>query len=103
MGGVWTKLKEGIFLENSSEPGVEKKAGLPNITGTNIDSLYHGLLGFTGASYLIKEKGRIARGGNDGIVRLDWGFDASKSNSIYGKSTTVQPHSITTIMWQREQ
>ena len=28
-------------------------------------------------------------------------FDSSNSNSIYGSSSTVQPHSLTVIMWKR--
>lgn len=96
---TWTKIKEGIFLEaTENTAGTEKEAGLPNITGNayNIQGVDYSAdgaftktaLGYSGWS------GNIA-----GLHHLK--FDASKSNAIYGKSETVQPHSLTVVMWQR--
>lgn len=73
--------------------GEYKQAGLPNITGSTdgIEAPNYGQKQ-TGAFYLMTEKGL---GSNDS----DWdnlrvGFDASRSNSIYGRSTTVQPPAL---------
>ena len=76
--------------------GEYKEAGLPNITGTfsNYDQPGSGLKGATGAfaktgNYNSNTK---SAGGDD------WGkwmsFDASKSDAIYGRSTTVQPPAL---------
>ena len=70
-----------------------KEAGLPNITGNSgaylrnqIATLPTGAFGFNGSITL-----------GTGSANVDWqklSFNASKSNSIYGKSDTVQPNSV---------
>ena len=75
-------------------------AGLPNITGLvspqngYATSVAHGN-SLTGALYIRSD------GPNGGQARIDstslykgWGFDASRCNLIYGKSTTVQQSAI---------
>ena len=91
-------LTDNRFIEGSNTPGTQHKAGLPNITGS-------GALG-TAASYNVSNcKGAIYRdginkkyqetnGSNNGDTTY---FDASRSNSIYGSSTTVQPQSLTML------
>lgn len=84
---------QGRFLEGTvdSNVGVLKEAGLPNITGT------FGADDRMGHHY----SGAFAPGGGSdtGSQRSEYGFyfsfDASRSSSIYGNSTTVQPNSIT--------
>ena len=90
-----------VFLQPSNEVGKNIAAGLPNITG----SAFSAGLGreattssFTGAFATSTEGNATVQGGADntagkfnGTLRID----ASKSNEIYGNSTTVQPPSKT--------
>lgn len=87
----------GRFLQPNAEVGKIIAAGLPNITGG-----YHnvgiepGGTDITGAFYNHNCGGSFfyhasGRGGNLG----GFYFNASRSSSIYGKSTTVQPPSQT--------
>lgn len=75
-------------------------AGLPNITGS-INSRctfareINGSSGppnYSGALYNYKDYGNLMDE-HTGIYRYTWapGFDASRSNTIYGKSSTVTP------------
>ena len=87
------------FLQPTKKAGISISAGLPNITG----SAFSAGLGresttstFAGAFSTSTEGNATVQGGNDntagkfnGTLRID----ASKSNAIYGKSTTVQPPS----------
>lgn len=93
------------FLQGHTTAGSVKAAGLPNITGFtagfpwNADNhgaytagRYEGTHGPTGAFY----PGGWARSGKkDGREGSSTFFDASRSNSIYGGSTTVQPPAVT--------
>ena len=74
------------------------EAGLPNITGTYRDHdnategiTASGCFSVTGAS------GRGAWNANDGQHIVT--FDASRSSSIYGNSTTVQPQTIKVLYY----
>lgn len=102
--GTWEKISEGRVLQGADEEheaGSTIAAGLPNITGT-VDSA--GDTGFgsgTGALYSNKDHtGAYAQnwyGAPNGRIVLD----ASKSNSIYGNSTTVQPSAYVVNIWKR--
>ena len=90
----------GRFLEGvSSSVGVYKNAGLPNITGQFIADRQGGddidIKFISGAFKEYQRFSTYIHVGNPD----DWGsiynFDASLSNPIYGKSTTVQPASFT--------
>ena len=78
----------------SGTAGTVKAAGLPNITGYFDTSPCNGASSYaTGALYW--ESGRAGtRDGGNGM-----GFNASRSNSIYGASTTVQPPALTMRMY----
>ena len=89
------------FVEGGSTSGANKQAGLPNITGKLGDSygtsgLFWGVKGaFYGDSTNVA--GRRDGGSIDKRNTFTGGdvyFAASRSNSIYGKSTTVQPPAI---------
>ena len=94
------------FIQGNSTSGTVKAAGLPNITGGGV---------CTQAADNSAEQGLWTRGGN-GALYADGGwartgtlsnyaahenyasriaFDASRSNSIYGGSNTVQPPALT--------
>ena len=86
-------------LTDLSNIGHSIEAGLPNITGSltsNPDSNNAGLDAPASGSGAIKATDKTGSGSNvDGTSWGVWGgftFDASRSNSIYGKSTTVQPN-----------
>ena len=69
------------------------EAGLPNIEGHfTVGGGYGGYR--DGAFYNWSSSDCNQNYGGTGP---GWGFDASKSNSIYGKSTTVQPPSCKTV------
>lgn len=93
----------GRFAEGAATSGSYKSAGLPNITGTlNVVIPGEGS-GATGAIYgttWSSTSGSIGAGGlygAQGVGIKGFGLDASKSNSIYNNSTTVQPSSFTTL------
>lgn len=86
--------KNSYYFKNGTEDevGTRVEAGLPNITGNTTSTA--GFSSPNGAFYL----------GTDSIMEpafSDSGtqvkFDASRSNSIYGNSNTVQPPSINVI------
>ena len=87
----------GRFLETDTTPGTVKDAGLPNITGTIParmswqSSAHNGALSINSA-YVPRgcDGGKI-----DGNLSSTLSINASLSNSIYGKSDTVQPASVT--------
>ena len=93
----------GRFLEGAnSNVGAYKTAGLPNITGTFTIQASGGT-GFWGNSTdafnnIIASSQKYI---NDGISNptgtpiIGFEFDASKSNPVYGNSSTVQPASFT--------
>lgn len=55
----------------------------------------------SGALYNTGFSNNIPSGGTYGN-KFGIGLNASKSNPIYGKSTTVQPPAITIVAWRRE-
>lgn len=107
--GTWEKVAEDRVLQGASESNAPRKKiedGLPNITGEVsfasdtglISKAYNG--GTTGCSIKGKNK-NISLQGGDNVISYNLGFDASKSNNIYGKSETVQPAAYVVVYWQR--
>ena len=94
------------FIQGDATSGTEKTAGLPNITGGGV---YTQALDNNAAQGLWTRGGSGALYANGGWARTGTlsnysahenytngiGFDASRSNSIYGNSTTVQPPAVT--------
>lgn len=83
------------FPEGSTTAGKYFSAGLPNITGTISGALEHGPVEQAGAFWTASDNERAL-----GIDGSDYDnpylrFDASRSNSIYGASDTVQPPAFT--------
>ena len=87
----------GRFLEGNQVAGTVKEAGLPNITGqTNCDSFDS--RNSTGALFATNQFMDYHVATMGGMLFNPYhaiAIDASKSNSIYGNSTTVQPPSVT--------
>lgn len=80
----------------SGDVGTYHQAGLPNITGrSDLGGIYKHV-NFSGAILTEKDAGDATgathvNAGGDQRVKIT--FNASKSNSIYGRSSTVQPES----------
>ena len=86
---------EGRFLQGSSGEILYHKAGLPNITGSWV-SKGATFEAYTGAFVGGTDVELIPWGGTSGVGKRPT-FNASRSNSIYGASTTVQPPAVTTL------
>ena len=89
------------FLQGSNTAGTVKEAGLPNITGNIRTGSYKSDTispRASGALYY-GEYGGLSQNWNgsakNGYVYQTVMFDAERSNSIYGKSPTVQPPAVT--------
>lgn len=89
------------FLEGSTTPGTILEAGLPNILGTFGQDDYVGSPSlspskFSGAFYSTGKLifGTSKDGGFHNGLYITM-FDASRSSSIYGNSSTVQPPAVT--------
>lgn len=86
---------EGRYLRigNNADSGNLVSAGLPNITGSVKGRMEAGMEVYEGAFYKISgtSSWRIRC---EGIASYFYGFDASKSNSLYGASPTVTPASV---------
>lgn len=96
--GEWVKVEEGRFIEAGSNITTHE-AGLPNITGSmwqraGANSSDVGAIKYTCTAKVSETSGS---GVGDGYMYLD----ASKSNSIYGNSDTVQPKSRTAYIYYR--
>lgn len=97
--GSWEKVAEGLCLQGatgSQVTGETVEAGLPNITG----------------SIVIPSRGSSTGAFVDSnFSACDWIYgsgqqktttlNASRSNSIYGKSNTVQPPAYLVNVWKR--
>lgn len=91
--GVWELKSKGRVLQgaNTETPGTTKEAGLPDHTHT-----------FTrpqGDQKYGNGKGNTWWGATSGVKVTT--SRASTSNSIYGKSTTVQPPAYIVNIWER--
>lgn len=98
--GTWEKVAEGLCLQGATDsqvPGNTVAAGLPNITGGLIRTNYEQVPG--GALY--QEGGRVQFTDGRGSFGINIGFDASRSNAIYGRSNTVQPPAYLVNVWKR--
>lgn len=86
-----THIQQGM---TDGELGKSYNAGLPNILGEWTATTESGQapLDPTGAFYVIREYGDGADGGRGLFYRV--GFDASRSNGVFGKSNTVQTEAV---------
>ena len=82
------------FLEGGIGAGTYYEAGLPNITG-NISAFKSSISGaFVGSNNTNRYDGW---NDNEDEYAVSTSFDASRSSTIYGASTTVQPPAMTVI------
>jgi hypothetical protein len=113
-GGTWEEIASDRVLMGASRShaaGTTVKAGLPNIAGSLSETSNNGKASpFRGNKNAISSIGALAVteasspfcgfGGYEGSV-YDISFDASRSNSIYGSSDTVQPAAYYVHIWRR--
>lgn len=88
------KIKDGAVVQQAmtdAELGKAYNAGLPNITATLVDSLMSPG-GSSGAISTVKSGSKHSTGTN--ADKYNATFDASHSNPIYGKSSTVQMNAV---------
>ena len=101
--GTWEKVSEGRVLQgvsSSQVAGETVEAGLPNITGGPVIADNRSGVGNYGAFRITG----ITGGGynwDGGTNYRNYYFNASWSNPIYGKSSTVQPPAYLVNIWKR--
>lgn len=95
-------VEDDRFLEFASTAGTKKNAGLPNITGqldTGGDTPLFYAARITGAFSPNGDTNQNYGAPSGSVATADRcyqvSFDASRSSSVYGDSTTVQPKSLT--------
>ena len=115
-GGTWERIEDcTIWGASDTHPaGTTVEAGLPNITGSfyarphmtgsksSGGSITYGdgklfTHSIQGSDYLDNSMTESGRSYKDDVMF----FDASRSNSIYGASDTVQPPAYCTYIWRR--
>ena len=106
-GGSWEEIASERVLMGASSThaaGTTVKAGLPNLKGSfsGVASTAYPNLSNSGALSMNTNNGGLAgyEGGSYGS-NCTVSFDASKSNAIYGRSTTVQPAAYYVHIWHR--
>ena len=110
-GGSWEEIASERVLMGASSThaaGTTVEAGLPNITG-QLPGIKN--IGYGGNSFPIsgafawtntKSTNSSYNDGDDAYLQLyQAAFDASKSNAIYGRSSTVQPAAYYVHIWHR--
>ena len=106
-GGSWEEIASERVLMGASSThaaGTTVKAGLPNLKGSSsgVASTAYPNLSNSGALSMNTNNGGLAgyEGGSYGS-NCTVSFDASKSNAIYGRSSTVQPAAYYVHIWRR--
>lgn len=115
-GSTWSLVSSGkaLWTGTGSNGNSTIAAGLPNITGdfgsvpyitkynTNDPQMYaNGSMGIVDRAALNNEYSHVTS--SQGSNRKVYGYtlDASRSSSIYGKSSTVQPPAYVVNVWRR--
>lgn len=109
-GGTWEELAGSntfwTIPTTDSSGGGTIAAGLPNITAS-LDrlsgSVYWPSDSTYGGAFSLSQVGshKVPTGSSSNYSSGELQFSASKSNSIYGNSTTVQPPAIKVYAWKR--
>lgn len=113
-GGTWVKIAENRAIMGASSShvaGTTAEAGLPNITGSLRETLNNGISSpFRGNKNAISSIGALTVtevsspycgfAGYEGSA-YNISFDASRSNSIFGRSNTVRPPALYINIWER--
>lgn len=105
-GGSWQSIaSERVLMGVSSSHGAGStvSAGLPNITGVLKDLVVSGHFNESTGAFKRSHASGFSQqtSSSDWMTWADAQFYASDSNSIYGKSSTVQPAAYYVYMWRR--
>lgn len=97
----WELIKEGntIFTGSDSKLGTYVEAGLPNITGEVIMGTANQTQ--SNGVFTVTSSGSKSDPTGSGRLSGKLNFNASRSNAIYGKSTTVQPPALYVKIFKR--
>ena len=104
-GGTWEEIASERVLMGASSThaaGTTANAGLPNITGKVPTTTYGTRHNETSGAFSLGSK--ITSNGENSsqnFVSYYAFFDASGSNAIYGRSSTVQPAAYYVHIWRR--
>lgn len=104
-GGTWEQIaSERVLMGASSShaAGTTVEAGLPNITGSFPTTTYGSNYNKTSGAFSLGS--RITSNGDNSSSSFNSyyaSFNASGSNAIYGRSSTVQPASYYVYIWRR--
>lgn len=103
-GSEWHLVSSGraLWTGNGSNGNSTIEAGLPNITGTWQD--YDNGNGWSEPWGVFRVESTTGAGqiGHDySFNKRTMSFDASRSNSLFGKSSTVQPPAYVVNVWRR--
>ena len=102
-GGSWEKIASERVLMGASRThaaGTTVEAGLPNITGSFAANVLNYSYEVSGA-FTSNRKDTYAGSANTDSSAYKFSLDASKSNAIYGRSSTVQPAAYYVHIWHR--
>ena len=102
-GGSWEEIASERVLMGASSThaaGTTVEAGLPNITGSFVANVHYSNHETSGAFTAGNQLRTTGADNNDAKV-YKFSLDASKSNAIYGRSTTVQPAAYYVHIWHR--
>ncbi len=102
-GGSWEEIASQRVLMGASSThaaGTTAEAGLPNITGSFAADVYNYADAEISGAFSRSEN-RLYTGGNGGSTVYTFKFNASKSNAVYGRSSTVQPAAYYVHIWRR--
>ena len=102
-GGTWEQIaSERVLMGASSShaAGTTAEAGLPNITGSFVADVKKGKREVSGAFTTGSAIATTGEYSNFSDV-YKFSLDASKSNAIYGRSSTVQPAAYYVHIWKR--
>ena len=107
--GTWSRVASGkaLWTGNGSNGGTTIEAGLPNLTGSiwndgsNDEGPLPGKAGANGVFAVTRAGNNNGSSGSSPTGSYNFDFNASRVNSIYGKSTTVQPPAYVVNVWKR--
>lgn len=102
-GGTWQEIAQNRVLMGASYAhvaGTTVEAGLPNITGSFVANVRNGRNAVSGAFTSSDRTGATGADNSDAGI-YTYSLDASKSNAIYGRSSTVQPAAYYVHIWHR--
>ncbi len=87
----------GRFAEGNTIPGTVKEAGLPNIRGETYWTRGAFTVERCSGALGVTLNGTTRSFGESGSGDVNFSFDASRFNPIYGNSATVQPPALTLL------